>query len=139
MKLSEHIYELRKQRSLSQEQLAEALNVSRQTVSKWERGAAAPELEKLRALADYFGVTLDELTGTSPAGKELPRAGRAGAALCLLGTFGLALVGALLIFAPERTAALNAASAVTLNGSGIALLVCLAAMLAGAWLILRRK
>lgn len=139
MKLSERIYDLRKQHALSQEQLAEALGVSRQTVSKWERGAAAPELEKLRAIADYFGVTLDELTGSPAAGRELPRSGRAGAALCLLGVLGLVFVGALLIFAPERSEALNAASAVTLNGSGIALLVCLAAMLAGAWLILRRK
>ena len=139
MKLSERIYDLRKQRALSQEQLAEALGVSRQTVSKWECGTAAPELEKLRAIADYFGVTLDELTGSPTPGRELPRAGRAGAALCLLGALGLVTVGALLLFAPERAAALNAASAVTLSGSGIALLVCLAAMLAGAWLILRRK
>ena len=50
--LAERIYSLRKERGLSQERLAEAVGVSRQTVSKWERGAAEPELEKLRALAD---------------------------------------------------------------------------------------
>lgn len=47
MSLGEHIYRLRTQRGMSQEALAEALNVSRQSVSKWENSSAVPELEKL--------------------------------------------------------------------------------------------
>ena len=43
--------------------LAEAMNVSRQTVSKWENGTAMPDFKKLNALAEYFGVTMDELLG----------------------------------------------------------------------------
>ena len=47
--------------NLSQEALADKMNVSRQTVSKWESGAAYPEVEKLAALADFFHCTLDQL------------------------------------------------------------------------------
>ena len=61
MSLHETIYQLRTARGLSQLELAEALDVSRQSISKWETGAAVPELEKLVRLSDVFGITLDEL------------------------------------------------------------------------------
>ena len=63
MHLREQIYRLRTARGLSQEGLAERLGVSRQSVSKWETGAAVPDLERLMKLCDLFGVSLDELTG----------------------------------------------------------------------------
>ena len=59
--LAEKIQQLRKQIGLSQEELAEKLNVSRQAVSKWESGACVPEVEKLIELSRLFGVSLDEL------------------------------------------------------------------------------
>lgn len=47
------------------------MKVSRQTVSKWENGTAMPDLKKLTALAEYFGITMDELLGfTSPSGEK---------------------------------------------------------------------
>ena len=61
MKLGTNIYLLRTQKGLSQGDLADALDVSRQSVSKWETGGATPDLDKLLALCDLFGVTLDEL------------------------------------------------------------------------------
>lgn len=61
MEFSKKLYELRKQKGLSQEELAGKLNVSRQTVSKWELGESTPEMEKLTALSDYFEISLDEL------------------------------------------------------------------------------
>ena len=61
MTLAERIFALRTQRDLSQEELAEQLGVSRQSVSKWETGQSVPDLDKLIKLADLFGVTLDEL------------------------------------------------------------------------------
>lgn len=71
MSLHETIYTLRTQRGMSQLELAEALDVSRQSISKWETGAAVPELDKLVKLSDVFGITLDELVrGTA----EIPRA-----------------------------------------------------------------
>lgn len=67
MNLSEKIQLCRKRAGLSQEALAEKLNVSRQAVSKWETGAAEPELSKLRALAAVFGVTADWLLSEEDA------------------------------------------------------------------------
>lgn len=61
MTLGEKLKTLRASRGLSQEQLATELNVSRQAVSKWECGDAAPDLDKLRAICAYFGVTTDYL------------------------------------------------------------------------------
>ena len=61
MEFNNKLYELRKQRGFSQEELASRLNVSRQTVSKWEVGDSTPEMEKLVAISDLFGISLDEL------------------------------------------------------------------------------
>lgn len=61
MTLGENLARLRAQKGLSQGDLADALGVSRQSVSKWETDASVPELDKLTRLADLFGVTLDEL------------------------------------------------------------------------------
>lgn len=55
------LYELRKKQGLSQEELAEKLGVSRQAVSKWERGEASPDTDNLIALAKIYGLSLDEL------------------------------------------------------------------------------
>lgn len=66
MSLSETLQRLRKERGLSQEDVAEKLYVSRQSVSKWENGAAEPGVDNLKALAKLYGVTLDELVGNDP-------------------------------------------------------------------------
>ena len=67
MNLGENIYRLRTEQGMSQEALAAALEVSRQSVSKWENNSAVPELEKLIKMSEVFGVTLDQLVG-----KEAP-------------------------------------------------------------------
>lgn len=61
MDFSEKITALRKNRNLTQEQLAEKLNVSRQSISKWESGQTTPDLEKIVALCEIFDVTTDYL------------------------------------------------------------------------------
>ena len=61
--LSENIKTLRKQKGYSQEQLAEKLNVVRQTVSKWEKGYSVPDADMLEELADIFEVAVGELLG----------------------------------------------------------------------------
>lgn len=61
MNVSERIQELRKSRGVSQEELANALGVSRQAVSKWESGQSFPELDNIIALSDYFGVSADHM------------------------------------------------------------------------------
>lgn len=65
MKFDENLRALRKQKEFSQEYLAEKMNVSRQTISKWENGTAMPDLKKLTDLASLFDVSMDELLGTS--------------------------------------------------------------------------
>ena len=61
MKINEKIYSLRKQKGMSQEELADTLNVSRQTVSKWELGDSTPDFDKIVPLCEVFGITTEEL------------------------------------------------------------------------------
>ena len=61
MKLADKVFELRKEKGWSQEKLAEQINVSRQSISKWESGQALPELEKIVELSKVFQVTTDYL------------------------------------------------------------------------------
>ena len=61
IKIGEFIKELRKEKGLTQEQLAEKLNVSRRTVSRWETGNNLPDLDVLIEMADYYEVDLREL------------------------------------------------------------------------------
>lgn len=63
--LPENLYELRKRAGLSQEDFADKLGVSRQAVSKWERGEAYPDTENLIAISEMFDVTIDELLKSS--------------------------------------------------------------------------
>lgn len=63
MTLNESIRALRRERGMTQEQLAEAMNVSAAAVSKWENGQSVPDIVVLTALADYFEVSLDALVG----------------------------------------------------------------------------
>ena len=76
MNLGQNIYELRTAKNLSQGNLADLLDVSRQSVSKWETDAAIPDLDKLVRMCDVFGVTLDELTGRTPQEKEVEKSVR---------------------------------------------------------------
>ena len=159
--LSKKIYELRRSAGLSQEQLAEKIGVSRQAISKWEGGLATPELDKLIALSECFGVTLDELAkdDTTPgtcAGAPAPQkeiaaqeishtanhsltGKKIGIVLCLTGALVLILTGILVLTSPAVTDQLNASSAINLSGLGILLFLCVLSMAAGALLILLTK
>lgn len=76
---SDNLTQLRKINHMSQEELAEQLCVSRQTLSKWETGESLPDIQKCKDLAEIFGVTLDDLVnyespvlglGVPPRGKH---------------------------------------------------------------------
>lgn len=67
MEFNVKLQELRKQKNLTQEELAQALYVSRTAVSKWESGRGYPNIDSLKAMAKFFGVTVDELL----SGEEL--------------------------------------------------------------------
>ena len=71
MCIGDNIYKLRTQKNLSQGDLADALGVSRQSISKWETNGSIPELDKLVKLCDLFGVSMDELVrGIARDGKR---------------------------------------------------------------------
>ena len=61
MTINEKIYSLRKQNDLSQEELADKLNVSRQTISKWELGESNPDSDKIVPICELFDITTEEL------------------------------------------------------------------------------
>ena len=61
MEFHEKLQSLRKQKGLTQEELAQALYVSRTAVSKWESGRGYPNLDSLKAIANFFGLTVDQL------------------------------------------------------------------------------
>ena len=62
MDLGKKIQELRKKENLSQEQLAEKMNVTRQTISKWELNETTPDIKQAKELSRLFKISLDELT-----------------------------------------------------------------------------
>lgn len=64
MEFNEKLTKLRKQKELTQEELASALFVSRTAVSKWEQGKGYPNIDSLKAIAKFFDVTIDELLST---------------------------------------------------------------------------
>ena len=61
MKFNEKLLKLRREKGLSQEELGMEMQVSRQTVSKWEAGQSYPDFTRLVMLSDFFNMTLDEL------------------------------------------------------------------------------
>jgi transcriptional regulator with XRE-family HTH domain len=71
MEFNKKLYDLRKKKGISQEELANEVNVTRQTISKWELGESTPDMEKMIALSNYFDITLDELVlGRKPSLEE---------------------------------------------------------------------
>ncbi len=72
MSFSENLKQIRKDNHLSQEELAELLDVSRQAVSKWEQGMGYPEVEKLLLLSDKLNISLDALMRSETGKAESP-------------------------------------------------------------------
>lgn len=148
--LSEKIYALRRKSGLSQEQLAEKIGVSRQAISKWEGGLSTPELDKLKALSEYFQITMDELicdqvSNAVPdaAGQEKAPAAdhqsKIGIVLCLIGAFCLILFGILMIANPSAAEQVSESSTITLNGAGILITLFVLFMILGIYMILKKK
>ena len=75
----DNLITLRKLHNISQEELAERVGISRQTLSKYETGESIPDIEKTKAIADVFGVSLDDLVNYDPAenkGLKIPPKGK---------------------------------------------------------------
>jgi len=145
--LSEKLYKLRKKSGLSQEQLAEQLNVSRQAISKWESGTAVPESEKLIIISEYFKVSVDYLLKdvdeeeqkgqeNKESEKDKPRY-LTGILICLAGIVALIIWGLVSIFNPAASNQISDSSMITIDGNGIFLIICVVAIIAGAGLLLK--
>lgn len=70
LKIANRLIDLRRQKNLTQEQLADKINVSRQTISKWERGETSPDSDNLIALAMLYGISLDYLLDIDCTNKQ---------------------------------------------------------------------
>lgn len=144
--LSEKIYALRRKSGLSQEQLAEQIGVSRQAISKWEVGLSTPELDKLKALSEYFNITVDELVGgktdnadSAKPNESVQAGGRIGTGLCILGAVCLIVFGILMVVQPSAADKVSESSMITLNGSGILVILFVSLMAIGIFLIFRKR
>lgn len=148
MTLSEKLYALRRKSGLSQEQLAEQLHVSRQSISKWELGQAVPESDKLLSLANYFQVSLDYLmkpdSEPTPPPEEAPKTPTGsrtkwllGMFICIGGVVCLILWGVFSIWNPTVSQQISQSSMIQIDGNGIFLIFCIAAIAVGAILLLK--
>ena len=145
--LHETIASLRRRQGWSQEQFAEQVGVSRQTVSKWETGASVPELEKLIAISQCFGVTVDQLLGTNVEPQPISSlAGIETGWRRILGLI-LAVTGAcysiLLLWMRSRNALfiqqLNEAFHLEVSGTGLMMGLSILFILLGCYFIIRKK
>lgn len=122
MEFNEKLQKLRKQRGLTQEELAKSLYVSRTAVSKWEAGRGYPNIESLRAISRFFSVSLDELLSTDEILTFAEENGKEKEKRIRDLVFGLLDVSMLMLlflplFAERSENAIIAASLLALNGA----------------------
>ncbi len=152
MSLSEKLYSLRKKSGLSQEQLAEQLNVSRQAISKWESGVSIPESEKLVAISNYFNVSVDYLIKDEITAQESAAIDKAdiptkrdwtvkyiGLGLCISGFICLILWGIIMTLNPALSEGVAESSVITVDGRGILLGACCLLVAFGVALLLKKE
>lgn len=101
MEFGNRLYELRKQKGLSQEELANRLDVTRQTVSKWELGETAPDIKQAQILSQIFNISLDELTGNDTKGVIYEKVSNterlAGTVIRILKTLGIFFIAFVIV------------------------------------------
>lgn len=143
--LSEKIREMRRRSGLSQEELAEKLNVSRQAISKWELGSAVPTADKLVDIADFFGVSLDFLMRenseqpvnvprqTATSTPEKPHSRRKTASVLLMAAAVFLGIVVLVLYV-NGAGVKGGGSGITINGTGM--LAALAVMLGAVGAVL---
>lgn len=137
---AEKLYLLRKKKGLSQEQLAQQLNVSRQAVSKWENGSSIPESDKLIAISQYFDITLDYLVKDQEE-QEITKDSKneIGFIICITGIISMILWGLISIFSPAGSNHLQESSMIKIDGNGIFLIICIITIITGLTLLLKNK
>lgn len=108
MNFEEKLIKLRKQKALSQEELAQKLDVTRQTISKWELGQAKPDMDNLIKLSEIFNISVDDLTNEKNETITKKNEGNKNKKIIILAVAVLllfVLIGS--VFAIEKMKALN--------------------------------
>lgn len=137
MEFNEKLQELRKQKGLTQEELAERLFVSRTAVSKWESGRGYPNIDSLKAIAGFFSVTVDQLLSseellTAAEDSQKQTVGRLRDLWFGLTDLCMALLLFLPLFATEIDGGVQTASLLTMTGGEVYLTAAYYAVVAGA-------
>lgn len=135
MTIAEKIKQLRKDNSMTQEDLAEKLNVSRQTISKWETSVTIPDADNIVAISKLFNITTDELLDYRVETVQKKKQFIMDMAVLLFGIIGF-IVFAILLMTNQID---ETSSVITINGYGIAAIVFLILIIAFIIVMIKRN
>lgn len=135
MTIAEKIKELRKDNSMTQEDLEEKLNVSRQTISKWETSVTIPDADNIVAISKLFNITTDELLDYRVETVQKKKQFIMDMAVLLFGIIGF-IVFAILLMTNQID---ETSSVITINGYGIAAILFLILIIAFIIVMIKRN
>ena len=135
MTIAEKIRKLRKDNNMTQEDLAEKLNVSRQTISKWETNIAIPDADNIIAISKLFNITTDELLDYKVETVQKKKQFIIDMAVLLFGIIGF-IVFAILLLTNQID---KTSSVITINGYGIASIFFLILIIAFIIIMIKRN
>ena len=135
MTIAEKIKQLRKDNSMTQEDLAEKLNVSRQTISKWETSVTIPDADNIVAISKLFNITTDELLNYRVETVQKKKQFIMDMAVLLFGIIGF-IVFAILLMTNQID---ETSSVITINGYGIAAILFLILIIAFIIVMIKRN
>ena len=135
MTIAEKIKSLRKDNSITQEDLAEKLNVSRQTISKWETSVTIPDADNIVAISKLFNITTDELLDYRVETVQKKKQFIMDMAVLLFGIIGF-IVFAILLMTNQID---ETSSVITINGYGIAAILFLILIIAFIIVMIKRN
>ena len=135
MTIAEKIKQLRKDNSMTQEDLAEKLNVSRQTISKWETSVTIPDADNIVAISKLFNITTDELLDYRVETVQKKKQFIIDMAVLLFGIIGF-IVFAILLMTNQIV---ETSSVITINGYGIAAILFLILIIAFIIVMIKRN
>ena len=135
MTIAEKIKQLRKDNNMTQEDLAEKLNVSRQTISKWETNITIPDADNIVAISKLFNITTDELLNYKVEAVQKKKQFLLDMAVLLFGIIGF-IVFAILLMTNQID---ETSSVITINGYGIAAILFLILIIAFIIVMIKRN
>ena len=135
MTIAEKIKQLRKDNSMTQEDLAEKLNVSRQTISKWETSVTIPDADNIVAISKLFNITTDELLDYRVETVQKKKQFIMDMAVLLFGIIGF-IVFSILLMTNQID---ETSSVITINGHGIAAILFLILIIAFIIVMIKRN